>query len=59
MLELKNISFCAEDENGIKEIIKDNSSLFPLVGIRYLEMGNVNVLIRNLDSKFGTIIKKI
>ena len=25
MLELKNISFCAEDENGIKEIIKDIS----------------------------------
>lgn len=25
MLELKNVSFCAEDENGIKEIIKDIS----------------------------------
>lgn len=43
----------------LKDITKYNQSLFPSLGIKYLEMGNVNVLIRNISNKFGTIIKKI
>ena len=43
----------------LKEITKENPALFPSLGIKYLEMGSVNVLIRNTESKFGTLIKKI
>ena len=43
----------------LKEITKYNPSLFPSLGIKYLEMGSVNVTIRNTYSKFGTMIKKI
>ena len=43
----------------LKEITKYNPSLFPSLGIRYLEMGSVNVTIRNTYSNIGTMIKKI
>ena len=43
----------------LKEITKDNHALFPIEGIKYLEMGNVKVLIRNTEYKYGTVIKKI
>ena len=43
----------------LKEITKYNPSLFPSMGIKYLELGNVNVTIRNTYSKGGTMIKKI
>ena len=43
----------------LKEITKDNHALFPQEGIKYLEMGNVKVLIRNTEYKYGTVIKKI
>lgn len=43
----------------LKEITKYNPSLFPSLGIKYLEMGSVNVTIRNTYSKIGTEIKKI
>ena len=42
-----------------KEITKYNPSLFPSLGIKYLESGNVKVIIRNTYSKSGTMIKKI
>ncbi len=41
------------------EITKDNPALFPLLGINYLQAGSVNVLIRNINNKYGTIIRKI
>lgn len=43
----------------LKEITKYNSALFPYLGIKYLEMGSVNVIIKNTYSNFGTMIKKI
>ena len=43
----------------LKEITKYNPSLFPSLGIKYLESGDVNVIIRNTYSKSGTMIKKI
>ena len=42
----------------LKDITKYNPALFPYLGIKYLEMGNVNVMIRNTHSKLGTMIKK-
>ena len=42
----------------LKEITRENQKLFPLEGIKYLEDGNVKVLIRNLDSDDGTIIER-
>ena len=43
----------------LKDITKYNPALFPSLGIKYLEMGNVNVMIRTTHSKTGTMIKKI
>ena len=43
----------------LKDITKYNPSLFPYLGIKYLEMGNVNVKIRNTHSKLGTMIRKM
>ena len=43
----------------LKEIVKNNQKLFPNMGIKYLEESNVVVLIRSLDNKNGTIVKKI
>lgn len=44
--------------DNLKLLTKDNPSLFPLEGINYLEMGNVNVTIRNTCFSLGTIIRK-
>ena len=43
----------------LKDITKYNPALFPCLGIKYLEMGNVNVMIRTTHSKNGTMIRKI
>ena len=43
----------------LKDITKYNPALFPYLGIKYLEMGGVNVMIRNTYSNFGTMIKKL
>ena len=42
----------------LKELTKDNPALFPMIGINYLELGNVNVMIRNTCYSLGTMIKK-
>lgn len=43
----------------LKELTKDNPALFPMIGINYLELGSVNVTIRNTCYSLGTMIKKI
>lgn len=43
----------------LKDITRYNPALFPHLGIKYLEMGSVNVMIRTTHSKLGTMIKKI
>lgn len=43
---------------NLKELTKDNPSLFPHEGIKYLELGSVNVTIRNTCYALGTIIRK-
>ena len=43
----------------LKDITRYNPALFPYLGIKYLEMGNVNVMIRTTHSKNGTMIRKI
>lgn len=42
----------------LKELTKDNPTLFPLEAIHYLEKGSVNVTIRNTCFSVGTMIKK-
>lgn len=42
----------------LKELTKNNPSLFPLEGIRYLEEGNINVTVRNTCYSLGTVIRK-
>lgn len=43
----------------LKNIALKNPNFFPILGIHYLENTNVDVIIRSLDSKIGTIIRKI
>lgn len=42
----------------LKELTKNNPALFPLEGIRYLEIGDVNVTVRNTCFSLGTVIRK-
>jgi arylamine N-acetyltransferase len=49
--KMKNISY-----DVLKDIVKENQKLFPLEGIKYLEEGNVKVMIRSLDDDSGTLI---
>lgn len=44
--------------DNLKQLTKDNPSLFPLEGISYLESGNVNMTIRNTCFSLGTVIRK-
>ena len=54
--EAKKINLLSYDL--LKELTKKNPTLFPLEGIRYLEKGNVVMIIRNTCYSLGSVIRK-